>query len=266
MKFIQFSDTHLTSDIHTTDMKSALEQLPNAKEKFTEILANLETAQLDFITISGDLVHDGTADDYLELKQMLKCFLPNTPVLLALGNHDIKEPFHEVFTGNGKDERYYYEKVIRDYRIIVLDSAIKGEHAGGIDSQQLKWLKDRLSNDYGKGTLVIMHHPIIWENENLTMKNNKELIQTLTASDTIAIFSGHTHMNGLHYVGHIPQFTSEGIGFGLLAEGGQISVTNQCAYNIYSVEETFVNMKRVHIGPALDRVQTSPYDDVFSIK
>lgn len=264
MKFIHFTDTHLLNDIKASNLKPILEKLPHTNEKFKEVLSKLDVSDLDFITISGDLIQEGNVEDYLELKKMLETFVPDTPVLLALGNHDIKEPFYEVFKGEHHENPYYYKKTFGDYRVIVLDSATKGEHTGSITGEQLAWLNENLSENYKKGTLVILHHPIVWEDAALSMRDKGALIDILANSDTIGIFTGHTHMNGLHHVRHIPQFTSEGVAFGLEKwDDDSISFTNQCAYNIYSVEDGYINMKRVHIEPALDHIYTFKYEEVF---
>jgi 3',5'-cyclic-AMP phosphodiesterase len=265
MKFIHFTDTHLLTDINTTNMKPIFEKLPNLNEKFQAILSNLDVSDIDFITISGDLIHEGTVEEYAELKKMLEKFVPSTPVLLALGNHDKKDNFYEAFTNERKENPYYYVRYFDEYRVIVLDSAVKNESVGAIFEDQLNWLEEKLLEDYQKGTIVILHHPIVWEDEALNMKNCDRLKEILTQSDTIGIFTGHTHMNGLFHVNDIPQFTSEGIAFGLVKDDSQnISFTNQCAYNIYTVKDRFINMKRVHVEPSFERIMTFNYQEVFN--
>ena len=265
MKFVHFTDTHLLQDFQSTNMKPIFEKLSNHNEKFKQALIDLALEDVEFISITGDLIHEGSVGEYEELKNLLVTYVPNTPVFLTLGNHDVKENFNKVFLGEEHTNAYYYVKNLDNYRIVVLDSAIIGEHSGAIQDEQLQWLEQTLAENYQQGTLVFMHHPILWEEKALCIEKAEKLTSILTNSDTIGVFTGHTHMNGLHYIGHIPQFTSEGVAFGVIKEKDNcLTLTNQSAYNVYTVKNNFIEMKRLQIKPDLERIYTFKFEQIFS--
>ncbi|MDQ1005246.1 Icc protein [Neobacillus niacini] len=264
MKFVHFTDTHLLQDLESTNLKPIFEKLSNHNEKFKQALIDLVLEDVEFISITGDLIHEGSVEEYAELKKLLDTYVPNTPVFLTLGNHDVKENFNKVFLGKEHTNAYYYVKNLENYRVVVLDSAIIGEHSGAIQDEQLQWLEQTLAENYQHGTLVFMHHPIVWEEEAVCMENAKKLTSILTNSDTIGVFTGHTHMNGLHYIEHIPQFTAEGVAFGLVKEKDNcLSLTNQSGYNVYTVKNKLIEMKRSQIKPDLERLYTVKYEQAF---
>jgi 3',5'-cyclic-AMP phosphodiesterase len=264
MKFVHFTDTHLLQNLESTNLKPIFEKLSNHNEKFKLALIDLVLEDVEFISITGDLIHEGSVEEYVELKKLIDTHLPNTQVFLTLGNHDVKENFNKVFLDEEHSNAYYYVKNLENYRVIVLDSSIIGEHSGGVHGEQLQWLEQVLTENYQQGTLVFMHHPILWDEKALCMENSEKLVSILVNSDVIGIFTGHTHMNGIFYIEHIPQFTSEGVAFGLVKEKDNlISVTNQSAYNVYTVKNKFIEMKRTHIEPELDRLETHKFEQVF---
>ena len=72
-----------------------------------KILSVVQSQPLDFIVISGDLVHEGEEVDYHQFKKILDESRIQVPVLLALGNHDNKEAFCNVFEQKLTHGRYY---------------------------------------------------------------------------------------------------------------------------------------------------------------
>jgi Icc protein len=261
MKFLHLTDSHILKSYEHDKLASLFNQVANPLEKVRRIVEGV-SEEVDFIMITGDLIHDGGSEDYLLLKQLMD--ESKIPVYVALGNHDVKANFHEAFFGEKKEQAYYYELLVNNYRLIVLDSAVKDLHEGSVSEEQLNWLEEILKESYGEGTLLFLHHPIVWEDEQLSMQNNERLIHILKNSDCLGIFTGHTHMNGLFYIDEIPQFTSEGISFGLEKhDGTKISATNQSAYNEYHVQNKKISMKRHHITPELHRISTYEYEEVF---
>jgi 3',5'-cyclic-AMP phosphodiesterase len=126
-------------------------------------------AQLDvspaFIVVSGDLTDDGSADSYEVLKEVLQ-ELGNvngeTPVLLALGNHDDRVTFRRVVLGveqSGDQGSYHYSQLIDGLRVIVLDSSIPGDVGGALGTSQMAWLEEELQKPASRGNLIVLHHP-----------------------------------------------------------------------------------------------------------
>ena len=82
-----FTIAHL-SDIHygpkeTSAVSTMLREKGVYVEKLIPVcLENLKIRKPDIILITGDLTHDGDADDYQYLKDIITKALPDTPVFL----------------------------------------------------------------------------------------------------------------------------------------------------------------------------------------
>ncbi|WP_375710474.1 metallophosphoesterase family protein, partial [Staphylococcus aureus] len=53
-------------------------------------------------------------------------------------------------------------------RIITLDSAQDDHHEGKISELQMEQLRDYLAKPSEKGTLLLQHHPLVWEEEGIS--------------------------------------------------------------------------------------------------
>ncbi|MEO1351406.1 MAG: phosphodiesterase [Cyanobacteria bacterium J06635_15] len=114
----------------------------------------------DVVIATGDLVDDGSVEEYAQLKKLLSPL--EMPVYLAMGNHDERSALRQSFpehTYLAKDGFVHY--VIDDYpvRLIVLDTVVPNEGYGLLDAPRLAWLDQHLAQDLTKPTIVFMHHP-----------------------------------------------------------------------------------------------------------
>lgn len=119
----------------------------------------------------GDLAYlTGQPSEYEGLKSII------TPIedagitlTLAMGNHDRREEFRQVFPTNAAmsvmKDRYVYVVKTPKADIIVLDSLQQGADnktwitPGALDDGQKEWLKNTLAS-YTKPVFVSSHHPI----------------------------------------------------------------------------------------------------------
>lgn len=121
---------------------------------------NRLTPQPDVVIATGDLVDEGTPAEYAMLKTLLAPL--KAPLYLALGNHDERTAFRQVFpelpyvpaTG-------FIHYTIEDYplRLIVLDTLVAGEGYGDMDAPRLAWLTAQLAAQPQRPTVILMHHP-----------------------------------------------------------------------------------------------------------
>lgn len=220
LRFVQLSDTHIRKDYLTGPLHGMFTSLVSPEKKLRGILAEIRKEELDFVVISGDLVHEGSEADYQQLKTIIEEADFRVPVLLALGNHDKKEAFCHVFGLELMNGRYYYFYQIREWKIIVLDSADTEHGMGEIDEEQIKWL-EQIYNERDK-ILVFMHHPLFWDDSLLQIgKNRKRLIEILARPNVRGVFCGHVHRNSMREQEQICQFTveSSACGFDYDADG-----------------------------------------------
>lgn len=242
IRFAHLSDTHILKDYSKSNMKELFEKVVDRKEKLSNVLNDLDKQELDFIIISGDIVHEGNKEDYECLKGILDNNIQNTKVIMSLGNHDRKKAFSEVFLGEALEKSYYYVEDIKGLRIVVLDSAVLGREAGEISKEQEEWLREVLSTKSKEGTIIVLHHPIAWENEAFSIKVSEEFKYVLKGSDVIGIFCGHTHYRNVYDYGNIPQITAESMSFGIDFGKDTVSLIDEIGYNICSIEDKKVSV------------------------
>jgi 3',5'-cyclic AMP phosphodiesterase CpdA len=157
LDFLHLSDLHLVAPGQLVAGVDPMRQLRS-------VLARLERlkAAPAFIVVSGDLTEDGSAGGYEVVNEVLtELGGGDTPVLLALGNHDDRAMFRRVVLGEERaDDQgpYCYSRLIDGLRVIVLDSTIPGEAGGALGAAQLAWLEGELQMPATRGNLIVLHH------------------------------------------------------------------------------------------------------------
>lgn len=119
------------------------------------------TPRPDLVLATGDLINNGTAQQYAALRALLAPL--ELPVFLLPGNHDDRAALRAAFP----DHRYlprgdgFLQYVLEDWpvRIIALDTLVPGETGGALCQRRLAWLADRLGEAPDRPTLIALHHP-----------------------------------------------------------------------------------------------------------
>ena len=246
MRFMQLTDTHIREEYSADGIDALLGQRLSPAENLKNLLKRADWKDIDFMVITGDLVHEGITEDYLYLNQIIKENVPEQmKVLYVLGNHDHKEAFYCGIFEQEKAEAYYYTSTVQGYRLIVLDSAIPGKESGTVSKEQLDWLKQTLSEPSEKGSIVFLHHPVFWNTGGMSMEltNGGEVLEALAGSDVFAIFCGHTHANAVQQRDGITQYTADSMAFSIEVHKGILSFTDKAGYLIADVKE---NTAQVH--------------------
>jgi len=197
-KLLQLTDLHLMSD-------------PNAKLKGVPTRAALIDAlqfiderwgttdpDFDAILVTGDMAHDEVLETYQELHTLLgrrleRCyFLP--------GNHDDRRWMRQVFGDPvGQDLPFVtFSLGIGGWRLIGLDSHVKGEIPGRVEEEQIEWLQDQLQRFAREPTILFIHHPPFpiqsaWLDE-IGLQEPEALMEVVRSHPQIrAISAGHVH-------------------------------------------------------------------------
>lgn len=245
MKFIQLTDTHMRKRYSADGVDAVLGKLPNPAENIKSLFARTDWEDIDFIVVTGDLVHEGTTEDYQYLKAVMKESIPEEiKVLYTLGNHDHKAEFYRAFWNQERAEFYYYTSMIKGYRLIVLDSAVPGKESGTVSREQLEWLKQTLTVPSEKGSIVFLHHPVFWSAGGMTMEltNGAEVLEVLKGSDVFAIFCGHTHANAVQMRDGITQYTADSMAFSIEVNKGILAFTDKAGYLTAQIKEREVQV------------------------
>ena len=262
IRFAHLSDLHVRIDHSKSGLKSIFCNLRNPNSNLKDVLKQLGKYELDFIIISGDLVHEGNLDDYKYLKEVLDTNSPKVPVLLAVGNHDRKDNFKDVFFNGKTNSKTYYSTVIKGLRIIVLDSALPGKTGGFIGKEQLAFLKDILSSPAAKGSILVCHHPLIWDPSFLSIENSGEVLMTISGSDIRGIFCGHTHFNKATAFHGIIQSTAESLAFGFDYDIKNIFFSDRCGFNLCSVDKTKIAVHYENLKPKTKIIKAVSLDSL----
>jgi len=126
--------------------------IERAKEKHT----------IDLLIVSGDLTEDGSPEDYAYLKQNLRDMLGEIPILVTLGNHDIKANFRQGWCQSAIESSPYNQVFdAGEFRIICFDNSCHGFADGVVDERQFLWLKEILGEEDGKPVLFVTHHHLL---------------------------------------------------------------------------------------------------------
>jgi len=152
----------------------------------------------DMLVITGDLTEDGTTEQYLKLKDELAAL--KTPIFLALGNHDNRSAFSEVFPHYALQDGFVqYTIDDQPVRIIVLDTLEEGRHGGAFCESRGEWLETELAKQPNQPTLIALHHPPIASGIDwLTADPNADWVRRLNRiiskyDNIVHMISGHIH-------------------------------------------------------------------------
>ncbi|SFI54415.1 metallophosphoesterase [Albimonas pacifica] len=166
-----------------------------------------------FVVASGDLTHHGHPDAYRRLATMLAEEGPDVPVILALGNHDRREGFAEVFPHLHPDpsKPCDHDLLVAGIHVIVLDSAVEGGIQGDWEDGQVDWLKARLAAHPEAPKLLVIHHPPMIDRnsarftwKSLTREATEALREAIAGRNVLAILSGHIHLDRVHVWHGVP--------------------------------------------------------------
>ncbi len=151
------------TDLHVSTEGSASDRRYRTAEHLRHAVAHLNglDPQPDVVLATGDLVNDGTADEYARLKSILDDIA--APLFLIPGNHDDRANLRTAFAGHdylpADGDFLHYVVDGHPVRLIGLDTLIPGDHGGRLCDARLAWLDARLAEAPSAPTLLFMHHP-----------------------------------------------------------------------------------------------------------
>ncbi len=116
----------------------------------------------DVIIMSGDLVDEGTAEEYAHARELLAPI--REPLLMIPGNHDEREAFRRSFPDHAYLSRsgplHFIATEFGPVRIIGLDITVPGYHHGDMDDDAVAWLDAALTREPDRPTIIMLHqHP-----------------------------------------------------------------------------------------------------------
>ena len=168
------------------------------------------------VLITGDCAYNsGEVADYTHLVDLLSPLRKQgMPVHLALGNHDHRERFWQVFQQEKSAIRPVADRQVgllrgREANWYILDSLEQTESSPGLlGKAQLDWLAKALDENPKTPGLVVLHHNPGINGGNLGLKDTLPLLEVIRPRDQVkAYIYGHTHAwkvepdtSGIHLV------------------------------------------------------------------
>lgn len=198
-KVIQITDTHLTPEGHEPANHQRIDPFLKLNSIFMDVSKMSEKP--DMIVITGDLIHEGVADDYAKLARLISRQMDKLqiPINVILGNHDRTSAFYQGYLEQPERDKYYYLVSSKNYNFYFLDSKFYDYEQGYLGQEQLTWLRDNLEDEPKKKSVIFLHHPVagpsIQHMQYSILQEGQELMDVIKHSSVMAVFSGHIHFS-----------------------------------------------------------------------
>lgn len=153
----------------------------------------------DIAVISGDLSHEGDAEDYRYCRSLLS-ELP-CPYLVIPGNHDDRTLVRDTFplTGHADETYYQFEEDRFPLHIVCLDTLETGKVGGELCAERLNWIEETLARST-KPSLLVMHHPPyqfgLQYNADMACTRGIERLEQIVKENgnVVGVLCGHLHI------------------------------------------------------------------------
>jgi 3',5'-cyclic AMP phosphodiesterase CpdA len=231
-RFAVVSDPHIAIAETIWDHPSRFHLVEISIPALERVFQHLETLDLDFLLMPGDLTQHGEIQNHNWLKQRLK-LLP-FPVYVVPGNHDVPHllnndlaiglkdfPYYYQDFGYQNPEQLYYSSEIKPgLHLIGLNSNQfnqEGKQIGCLDTKQLLWLEKTLEKLKDELVIVMIHHNVIEHlpgqsshelGKRYMLKNADLLLNLLEKFKVNLIFTGHLHVQDLAQNNNIYEITT----------------------------------------------------------
>jgi Icc protein len=191
IRLLQISDTHLHA--HREARMRGL----NTYETFKAIVERVENGvrKPDAVLATGDLVQDETRQGYDRFRKLVEKL--DVPVHCVPGNHDSPDIMADVLSH--APFQFCGQASYGKWRLIMLNTVVRWDDGGRLDSKQLKFLDDMLTACHEQFALIAMHHhPVPMGSHWL------DGIGLHNAEEFFAVVDRHAHVRCITW-GHVHQ-------------------------------------------------------------
>ncbi len=190
------SDTHIAGD--PEDKYRSFYPYRNLQKAFTQIASDLPQG----LVVTGDIARlTGQMEDYENFQKLLLPVLGRRPIYLALGNHDDRDHFLDVFESSAGQKQAVKGKHIATVdagpvRFILLDSLLATNQTMGLlGKAQRTWLQRYLPTCDDKPVILFFHHSL--RDEDGDLQDLARLFDIIKPVPKVkAIVYGHSHEYG----------------------------------------------------------------------
>lgn len=191
IKVVQISDSHLFADL---EGKLLGLNTDNSLRKVVEQV-KVEHPDLDIVLATGDISQDGSEESYRRFESIISTL--QSPSYWLHGNHDNDVAILQVLSGNERLSPCVISAG-KSWRIIMLNSSVKGEVGGALAKSELEFLSDKLEEHREKHVIVALHHQPVkmgsaWLDEQM-VSNAEEFMHIINKNKQVkTLVWGHVH-------------------------------------------------------------------------
>ena len=223
-RFAVVSDPHVTLPHTIWNVPNRFHLVEVSILVLEHILKSLETQDLDFLLLPGDLTQHGERENHQWLANRLQ-ELP-FPTYVVPGNHDIisrdgrdgtlsLKDFPSLYGNFGYNHdaaaAYYCQEIVPGVHLIGLNSIAFDQEGqqlpvGYVEDEQLLWLSQCLKTLQGQWVMVMIHHNVLEHlpgqakhplGKRYILQNREALIHRLQAGGVNLILTGHLHVQDI---------------------------------------------------------------------
>lgn len=250
-RFIHLTDLHI-SHPDVSDPKD----LGTSRETLKRVvgLINAMDPQPAFVVASGDLTNLGDVQSYAFLRDILVPL--KAPILMAMGNHDLREGYRDVFGGEGRDAPLCHDAVHGGLHVITLDTKVPEKVGGALCAVQFTFLAEALDRHEDLPKLIVMHHAPRVDDAapswgTIDMASTQQLADVLKGHQIVGILSGHVHINQIHHWNGIPIHINSGLDSTIdLLERDDLRLLEGTTMGICDYRATGLSVSLVPLSPA----------------
>ena len=191
LRLLQISDTHL----HAT--KDSRMRGVNTYDTFRAILDRAvadDSWPPDAVIVSGDIVQDESRAGYQLFRSEMEPL--GTRVFCLPGNHDDPKLMDEILSA--APFQFCGSQRIENWSLILLNTFLTGEDAGGLGARRLEALEAALKEHESQHIIVCMHHQPLnmgsaWL-DGVGLRDAESFLAVLDSSPNVrAVLWGHVH-------------------------------------------------------------------------
>ena len=248
--FVYLTDTHLVNGQPDNGQK----MLQESQLFLQEVIKGINALKPDFVVFGGDQVetigqNEANWQLFIDLVQAL-----NMPWYFVLGEQDVSgkgfvdkmRQFGPDFKGRGitGNTPYWSVDPATNVHLIGLDTSQANNPTGDLSEQQLEWLKNDLSSNKGKFTVVVSHHPLLAPTpydggpplDEYVLPNGSDAREILgRSSDVRLVLSGHLYMNKVQLEREVYHVSAAGLD------------VYPCQYKLFRVNKDAITMESFEV-------------------
>jgi len=175
------------------------------------------------VIVTGDLVERADEASYRHFKALMDPI--DVPVFVLPGNHDDPELMLDMFSDRtwfpANGETFQYAVEVDSFRLLALNSHIRGSELPEFDGAHLDWLVDELPRSK-RPTLIAIHHPpMVTGVEFIDMGGTawfQGLKEVLEGEHNVhLVICGHCHTDMAGRIANVPVYMSGSVAHQLIA-------------------------------------------------